>query len=381
MTDTIITCEEIAQRDLEHQHLDVLCGLFPEAKVVTLLHAQKQVLGPIEQRPIRSSFLSRHFEKVVGHKPAPKNFLASHPISVLAATNKLSISCSTELLINFSRGLSHSYKTCAKTQVATYLMDWSCLEKLSTQTTTGRMFRKYFWHQSLKALSEQKQVFVSSKSLRKDLVERLEKAKFPLPAQLEVLHPYTDIDEFPMVEKENFVRNHVVINGKNASTAEIEQSIGILDRLQLLWTLVGVTGQQEKDFALRYPNTKIHTTICSGELFPLFASCLAVIDLSADSFPEFSLKAFASGRPVVAALTELNSEFFPSDDPYVVKYLDPNLLHMTMLQWKQEKPGPQVRLHRFAQGFREVYFKQKIFKLLANRQKVIGKLKPFENQL
>lgn len=371
MNNIVLSCEQIVLRDIEHQHLDLLCGQFPESKMMTLVHQEKNVLGPIEQRGIRSSFLSYKFSSSA-ISDEPKNFLASNVLGLLSATSKLSVSCSTDLLVNVSRGLIHLLPTCKKTQTVTYLLDWSYLESVTQNSIRGRLLAKYFWYRSLKALSQQSKVFVSSKFLRQDLLEKLERAGLPKPKQLEVLHPYTDIDEFPLKENNDLKRNHVVINAKGAMFLEIEQMINFCQQEQLLWTLIGVSNEQELKLSKKYPDAKIQSSICSGELAPLLSSGLAAIDLSGDAFPDFSLKAMAAGRPLMAKINKANQEFFPIGDsecaPYLFNLNQLSSVSELLHEWSEKNIAPQVRLHRFAQGFREVYFKQKCLKLLTTRE-------------
>ena len=57
--DATIVCDQLLERDDSTEIVEYLLDIFPDAEIITLAHRAGNILGPINQRKIRSSFLSK----------------------------------------------------------------------------------------------------------------------------------------------------------------------------------------------------------------------------------------------------------------------------------------------------------------------------------
>lgn len=273
-----ITCDQIIKRTHAHEIVELLLGQYPEAEIFTLAHIPSKVLGPIETRPIHSSFLSNLVK-------SPED-LNKYSFLIPSACEKLKISCSFDLVIDVSSGLSHAISACEKSLRKTFLYNWTIPHK----GIMAKMFKTSNKNFSLKKLKEKKYVALSSLALKEEL-------KFEAAS---IVRPYFNSAEFPFVsERREFLPgkiDFIAINADIALSVAKELAFKLKEKKlsfiffgddQHLLKLKKIIGE-DHFFGER----------CDGDLAPFLAGALATIDFSADLFPLNSLKSLALGRSV-----------------------------------------------------------------------------------
>lgn len=146
-----LSIDALLERDRSVRLLNLLCGLFPDAPIYTLLYpGPGRHLGLVCERKIHASFLSR-LAKTKGQ-------VVPYAFALPSAARALSIPCHYDTVINVSRGLSHGIQRCAKAQQITLLCDDYFLEGT-------KIFRYYMTSWSKRHLKKATQLWTDSLSL------------------------------------------------------------------------------------------------------------------------------------------------------------------------------------------------------------------------
>ncbi len=273
-----ITCDQIIKRGHIHEMVEILLGQYPEAEIFTLAHVQGKVLGPIESRPIHSSFLSNLVKSI--------DDLNKYSFLIPSACNKLKISCSFDLVIDMSSGFSHAINFCQKSIRKTFIYDWS----IPKNGFIAKMFMSANQNFCQRKLQDLKYIALSSASLKEEL---------GLP-HAKVLRPCFNASEFPFVSecreflpgKKDFIAVNADINLNLAK--EISQKLKASDLSFIFFGADKHLLKLKKKIGEEY----FFGEKCDGELAPFLAGALATVDFSSDLFPLNSLKSLALGRAV-----------------------------------------------------------------------------------
>ena len=179
---TVISLDDILLRDSSTDIVDCFLDFFEDAEVYALAHRPNRLLGPVERRKIHASFLSARSDNPRVLKKS--SFLAP------AACSKLFIPCSIDVIVNFSRGLSHGIKRCQQSHQLTYLYDFAHLP--SRETWTEKFFGGYVTRWSVKELNKINTLWCSSETLKSSLKNYVEK-------DIKVVRPFVNLHEFPPI--------------------------------------------------------------------------------------------------------------------------------------------------------------------------------------
>jgi hypothetical protein len=279
-----ISCDYLLVRSHYSEIVESLCEVFPEATLYCFAHKKGAILGKIEQRPIRSTYLSNTI------KSAEEFYEASNKLPSLA--KNLFISCEYDLIINISKGFSQGFSKCEKTKIITYLYDLDLNTKVKKTILQKLMFPFIdFWVK--KSLSKVDVLLTS----REDLKSYVDQIK---PHTVVVPPPFR-ISDYALFPKEMFKHQFYLVDSVGLSLEEATNIISWFKEWNLAFQFIG------QDFHLKelkkiHPESMFFGHRCSGEHTPVLAACKAYISFNQDDFPAMALGSLATGRPIVISV-------------------------------------------------------------------------------
>jgi hypothetical protein len=282
--------DSLIHRDDSVFLLEMALNLFPNSEIYTIAHKRGGILGPIETRPIVSSFLTHRVKDANSFK---KNFWI-----LPSAVKAIPVHPSIEKIIVFSRGYIQGLNFPAHIDSYLYIIDWNLIDqrKLGWQ----RLFAPYVNEWREKALSRYKKVAVSSEAL---------KVKLELP-NAEVVQPTFRTEEYSFVKDEdhNFMFTHHLIYTHGLSDEEFEIIASVLSAKGETIRVMGPTEPFEK-FKNQFPTVDFAGDHCEATSAMYSHQAKIVWDMSESFFPAKALGAFCTGRPVVVKDNQLNREY------------------------------------------------------------------------
>ncbi|PIP94464.1 MAG: hypothetical protein COW00_16700 [Bdellovibrio sp. CG12_big_fil_rev_8_21_14_0_65_39_13] len=350
MSKVVLTCDQLVERNWTTAIFETFLDLIEDAEIFTLVHRPKAILGPAELRRIHSSYLSKFVEK--------ENDLFKWSFLIPGAAKNLHISCTVDTVINISRGLSQGIKRCDKSKQITYLIDelpWTTEPIL----LRDRLFRSRLKKWAKDQLCEVDELWVTNQE-QKELFEGL------VP-KVEVVAPFFKTHEYPLfpkTQRELFPHDFVTIEATDLSLDKAQNLIDKLESSHIKYRFVGFDDQLS---SLKKENedTRFYGPRCAGEMAPMLAASIALIDFSTSSFHENALATLATGRPVLtlkgfSKLENISSGVFSFEN--IDKIID----------WSKNHVGDKfhdnaLEWHKSVQGFSEVLFQKRVKELLADK--------------
>jgi hypothetical protein len=306
-----ITCDQVVERDLVTDLIEVLLTIFKGAEIYTLAHKEKAILGRIEERRIHSSFLS--------HKVKSKKELKNYAFLIPTAAKNLTIPCSIDLIINISTGFSQGFRKCKNTKLFTYLYD--------SEKSKG-LFSRYLNQWKQKSLKSSNEVWVSSPLVLNNLSE--------IGMKFKIRPPCFKIEDYPLIRSSSFKHDYFLISTENISLNSAEK---IFEYFRSSGKKAYFIGEDLHLTELKKNlNSSENSSIfigdrCAGELAPILAASAGLIEAGKPVFPLLSLKALATGRPILIRNTENNRYFFKG--PGVLFYDEEDEIPEILTNWKE----------------------------------------------
>ncbi len=285
---TAVTTDLLVEKNFAMEVVQTFLEVFEDATMYTLAHKPGEILGPIEQRKITSSYLT--------HKISSTEDLQKNSWLVPSACKKLHIPCSTDLILNVSRGLSQGISKCDKPKQISYLLDTASLP--AGGSIREKIFGSMVTNWAKKSFEQASEVWLAHESYQ-DFV------KVSSSTEVKVVPPFIRVQDFPVGPKGVFDHNYYVINAESVDETIAEKLMRLFARKGTPYVFVGEDAHLSR-LKTEEKQSLFHGFKCNGELAPLFAASRAVIDLTAEAFPTFALSALSSGRPVISA----NNPFF-----------------------------------------------------------------------
>lgn len=279
---TVVTTDLLIEKNFAMEVVQTFLEVFEEATMFTLAHKAGEILGPIEQRKITSSYLT--------HKLKSEEDLKKNSWLVPGACKKLHVPCSMDWIFNISRGLSQGISKCEKPKQLTYLLDTAYLpaggsfrEKIFGAMVTNWASRSF----------EQASVVWLAHERYRDFIQ------VSSDTEVKVVPPFIAVQDFPVGPKGVFDHNYYVINAESVNETLAEKLMRLFAKNGTPYVFVGEDAHLSRLKTAEKQNL-FHGYKCNGELAPLFAASRAVIDLTENAFPTFALSALSSGRPVIS---------------------------------------------------------------------------------
>lgn len=323
-----ITCDQLVERRPVHRMIELLCSMYPDAVIYTLAHQPGKVLGPIEMHSIRSSFLSNIVES--------EDDLRQKSYLIPQAAKKLSIPCSTELIINISSGFSHGISHCEKTAVFNYFFtnDYN----LPSKSFLEKVFKSFVKNYAKKSREKKTHQVQSHEGLGYGI---------------EVVRPFFNFEDYMFHENES-TGNLAVINPGQFTLNELKKMSDILQSRGLKVIILG-----DK---LKIEGVEFLKNTCSGELAPLFEMAKVVIEGNSLTFPDFALSSFASGRRVLVKDSLNIRSYLGMDLPIYFNSID----QLQILDFNGRKKIGTKQLRDHAARYSQLLFKTGMMRQLKN---------------
>ena len=273
--------------------LEVLCELFPDATLFTLLHEKGRVSETIEEMRIRTSFI----QYMPGGLKHYRHFLPLFPKAIEQFDLR-----SFELIVSSSHCVAKGVKPGPESYHFSYVHApmryvWDAFDTYfrrpgtSWQTrVAAETVRPYLqrWDQES---AERVHTFVcNSRNIRSKIRDCYER-------EAEVIHAPVDLDRFqPGSQKSDYF----LMVGAFAPNKRVDLAMEVFNRLQLPLKIVGSGQDEESLHALAGPSIEFLGERSDGELVNLFQQARAFLFPGEDDFGITPLEAQACGTPVVA---------------------------------------------------------------------------------
>lgn len=287
-----ICIDSLLKRDESIFLLELVLNVFPNSEIYTIVHKQGGILGPVETRPIISSFLT-HRAKTLGEVVLKKNFWITP-----SAVQAIPLHPSIEKVIILSRGYIHGLKLPAHVERYLYLIDWDFID----QGNLGwqKYFRHYVNNWREKALTQFPKIGVSSEALKKRL---------DLP-NAEVIAPTYRTEEYPFVKDEdhNFLFTHHLLYTHGLSVEAFKTVAKFLVKKGETVRIMG-PDQHLEEVKKEIPELEFAGDHCEATSALYSHQAKVIWDLSENFFPARAFGGLATGRPVVVKDNEVNREY------------------------------------------------------------------------
>lgn len=287
---TAIAIDSLLLRDDSIFLLELALMLFPNSEIYTIAHKQGGILGPVETRPIVSSFLT--------HKAKDSSVFKKNFWILPSAVKGIPIHPSIEKVIVLSRGYIHGMNFPDHVEKYLYIIDWDFVD----QSNLGwqRFFSHYVNDWREKALTKYHKIAISSEAL---------KIRLELP-NAEVIAPTFKTEEYPFVKDEdhNFLFTHHLVYTQGMSAQEF-RSIAkfLLDKKETVRVL-GPDAHLES-VKKEFPAIEFGGDHCDATNALYSHQAKAVWDLTNTYFPSKAFGSLATGRPVVVRNNNVQKEF------------------------------------------------------------------------
>jgi len=277
-----VTTDLLIEKNFAMEVVQTFLEVFEDATMYTLAHKPGEILGPIEQRKIQSSYLT--------HKIKSEDDLRKNSWLVPSACKKLHVPCSTDLILNVSRGLSQGISKCDKPKQVTYLLDTAYLP--GNGSFREKIFGSMVQNFAKRSFEQASVVWLAHEKYR-DFIQ------VSSDTEVKIVPPFIPVQDFPVGPKGVFDHNYYVINAESVDVTIAEKLMRLFAKNGTPYVFVGVDDHLASLKTAEKQNL-FHGFKCNGELAPLFAASRAVIDLTQDAFPTIALSALSSGRPIIS---------------------------------------------------------------------------------
>lgn len=275
--------------------LEVLCELFPQADLYTLVHQSGSVSSTIEEMPIYTSFL----QYLPGGIKHYRYYLPLFPTA--ASTFDLSeydvIISSSHCAAKGVRGGANTYHISYVHAPMRYVWDSFDLYFRRHQTPRWQSIAALFLRSYLrnwdKQNSEQVHTFLcNSRNIRQKILEYYGR-------EAQVIHPPVNVEAFvpqgPVAKQDYYL-----MVGAFAPNKRVDLGIEAFNRLGLPLKIVGTGQDLEYCRSIAEPNIEFLGELPSDELPALYQQARAFVFPGIDDFGITPLEAQAAGTPVIA---------------------------------------------------------------------------------
>ena len=276
-----ITCDFLLERNHYSEIIEMMCELYPEAKIYCFAHKQGAILGHIEQRSIASTFLS--------HKVSTEDEFYKHSFQIPSLAKNLFVSCEYDLILNISKGFSQGIKKCDRTKLITYLYDLNYKSKIN-QTFLQKIFHSFVESWIKKSLKKSDLVLVSRPDIQAEVLSFLPEAELLLP-------PFR-LSDYSLFPKEMFKHHFFAIEANNLSPSDAERLSEWMKEWGEAFQFVG-NDDHLKSLKSKLSSKSFFGNRCSGEHAPQLASSRALISINQSGFPQLPMATLATGRPII----------------------------------------------------------------------------------
>lgn len=339
-----ITCDYLLNRSHYVEIVENLCEVFPEAVIYCFAHKKGAILGHIEQRSIRSTYLSN----IV--KTEEDFYKHSYKLPMLA--KNLFVSCEYDLIINISKGFSQGFSKCKTTRLVSYLYDFDLDDKIKN-SFVQKIFYPYISRWIKQTINNADKILLSREDLFHELL--IEKERY------EILPPPFRVSDYSLFPKDMFKHHFFLIEAKGVNEESAEKIIAWMKDWNYPFQFIGVD-EHLAQMKKKYPENAFFGNRCSGEHAPVLAAARAFISFNTEDFPHLALATLATGRPVII---QSNLKKWISGTGIVqVETLEKNILKKAIEELPEEESLNGQKLRAHVMEYHDVKFKAKMKRVL-----------------
>jgi hypothetical protein len=342
---TAIAIDSLLLRDDSIFLLEMILNLFPNSEIYTIAHKRGSILGPVETRPIVSSFLTHRAKDSTVFR---KNFWI-----MPSAVKGIPLHKSIEKVIIISRGFIHGLNLPQNVEKYLYILDWDLVDQ--EQLGWQKIFSPYVNDWREKSLTKYPKIAVSSESL---------KSKLELP-NADVIYPTYKTEEYPFVRDEDhhFIFTHQLVYTQDLSVEEFRELISFLDSKRETIRVLGPDAHLES-IKKEFPRVEFGGDHCDATNALYSHQAKAVWDLSRSLFPSKAFGSLATGRPVIVRDEENRREFL-TDGAYFIAGFKKDTIQSIYEEVEESYLNfDRKKLRRLGLKWNERLFKSKMAKYL-----------------
>jgi len=342
---TAIAIDSLLLRDDSIFLLEMILNLFPNSEIYTIAHKRGSILGPVETRPIVSSFLTHRAKDSTVFR---KNFWI-----MPSAVKGIPIHKTIEKVIIISRGFIHGLNLPQNVEKYLYILDWDLVDQ--EQLGWQKIFSPYVNDWREKSLTKYPKIAVSSESL---------KSKLELP-NADVIYPTYKTEEYPFVRDEDhhFIFTHQLVYTQDLSVEEFRELISFLDSKRETIRVLGPDAHLES-IKKEFPRVEFGGDHCDATNALYSHQAKAVWDLSRSLFPSKAFGSLATGRPVIVRDEENRREFL-TDGAYFIAGFKKDTIQSIYEEVEESYLNfDRKKLRRLGLKWNERLFKSKMAKYL-----------------
>jgi len=349
-----ISCDYILERSHYAEVIENICEIFPEATLFCFAHKKGSVLGHIEHRQIRSTYLSNFVKN-------PEEFY-THSNKLPSLAKNLFISCDYDLIINISKGFSQGFAKCEKTKLVSFVYDLDLDQKI-TKTLLQKMFSP-FVHSWIKKTFQKAEVILAS---RQDLVDLIK--TFPLLKKVEHMPPPFRVSDYALFPKDMFKHHFLAIEAKGLSVEKAQNLIKWMEEWEMPFQFIG-GDEHLGELKSHCKENTFFGNRCSGEHAPVIAASKAFISFNDEDFPSLSLGAMATGRPVI--LSVRLKKWVSGVGIHFVDQFNKDSLHKAILELTSEDQLDSKKVRAHVMDYHDIKFKAGLKRILDPLIKVLS---------
>lgn len=315
-----ITCDYLLGRSHYVEIIENLCEIFPEAVIYTFAHKKGAILGHIEQRSIKSTYLSN----VVTNEEE----FYEHSNKLPSLAKNLFVSCEYDLIINVSKGFSQGLRKCETTRLITYLYDMDLDGKIN-KSLTQKLFSPFIKSWIKKTLNLAEMVLTSRQELL-DMVGGLS-------TNTEIMPPPFRVSDYALFPKDMFKHHFFLFEAKGIRLSDAKKIVEWMKEWNYSFQFIGPDSHLA-ELKINHPENTFFGDRCSGEHAPVLAASKALISFNQEDFPGLALGTLATGRPVILAsnlkkwLSGIGVSFVSGVDKAELKHALDNVISDSVLE-------------------------------------------------
>jgi len=339
--------------------VEVLCEMFPQADVYTLLHVKGSVSPVIEKMPIQTSFI----QHLPFSKSRYRHYLPLFPLAI-----RRLVPDRYDLVISSHHSVAKGVTTGSRTLHVCYCHtpmryiwglfdDYFAPGKSGFITRTGaRLFRKYLQRWDVRSASHPDVYIANSENVRRRIQSIYGR-------DAEVIYPPVDVSSFRCSPTR---KDYFLVAGALVPYKRVDIAIDAFNQTGERLVVAGSGPEQARLERIAQSNIEFRGQVSDGELRDLYSECRALVFPGEEDFGIIPLEAMASGAPVIAlgkggALeTVVDGEtgiFFPEQTPAAL---------VATLERFGGYRFDQTQLRDHAAGFDKKIFVEKLGKTIRN---------------
>ena len=271
--------------------LEVLCELFPDAPLFTLLHVPGTVTPPIERRRIVTSFVQRLPRAATRYR----YYLPAFP----AAIRRFDLS-GYDLVLSMSHCVAKGVRVppralhlCYCFSPMRYVWDLSSDYFGRDQGLARRVLGPPL-AMALRRWDRRTAGVHRFVAISRHIADRIRRA---YDRQADVLYPPVDVQRFEIAETTD---DYYLVVGALVPYKRIDLAVGAANRLGRRLVVVGTGPEESRLRALAGPTVSFLGWRPDPEIARLYARCRALVFPAVEDFGITPLEAAAAGRPTIA---------------------------------------------------------------------------------